>query len=1617
MGATRSCSRPARGSFPLLVTALLAAFPGLLWAQLSVGFGEEPLTLAQLFGWAGPLPNGVLSVVPEGQEIIGPSLPRLPELSVTLTGWGSAAPPRLMAAPFTMITWWQLSPQLQTTGPALTLAPGQELILDSLTLYLADLAGPFGYAARLPTLAPALLVVPAGASLQLKDVVVVLAVLELAAVMKSICAAYDTSAFPYSPGVVMEDGVVRLVDHTSVAPDEYGTDGAGGEVRYINVTLTCPGYGTAALPCAARPITEGWQLGAAVLGPLLNSTEGPVMLSLAPDVALPADGSWEQVVIPAGRVMVLIGDPSLQQQRGRRSTLDLSGLEGAWAFMDGGALSIYTPTVLRAGTAHLRDLQLINLPYSSRPREAVNLLAIGMQSFQFTGRNASGQPLDDGLPPQLRVSRCTLVVSDPELAFLAGAAAASVSGGGQPNLTALFGGARGQPRIGGDPLVDGAEGSLLLDVLQIRSLVRSLVAFTTTTLVSASRYWAGLPPAAAGNDTAVVVNAIPPTTALGPAAMRDLSPLLPSSLLWPPLLVYDRDVALQWGGAGTIVAGALEEALLTVDSCGQAPSGRTVIMLSSTDDQSVPPVASGQQLRLLGPTLTPLAAAESCVVAGYPPALSGRRTFVNMQARGAGEKYGEGGALGRAALSSPITLRDLVLYNLAPGGTYPLPAVSEDGSVEALRPAPQLQGADAPWANSSLPLWYFQFARSAGDLAAPLVLSKVTLVVPEAEWHALAAAMLLQHAPAEMAAAQQPRAAMQPPQRPPPSLRRRRALVEDPAFSGDSAPDPPPPLPPALPAPPPPYSTTTRAALSAFAASSKVASYSYTSGVLVLAEARWYGVYGTDVTVSYRLPEDAPPGAAALLSYPPLVLPYQELVAQPAPAPPPGSDSANASGGEPAGEGGSSTGADATGRGPLGGGAPPPTGPAPRPEASPPADGQLPQQQQQTQPLPSGDALAREGPPGGGSGSTQPVWLVPVVATVSTVGGVAMLAAAVCIVLVLVKRGSTRHGPGRVSKQKLAAAETPQEAGAGGGAARPVVGPQAGTICIRINSSSSGNGGAAKDTTARDEVSSSGAGSAAAGAVDLKGSGSRPGLVPAATRESLAFVVTGGSKGIGGSNTAGSAAATTFTATTSTAATTARAAANHHTLQLALLHAAEAEVEAVAAAAVASDAVGRLSSGREPRPCEQPLEEELQAYFGNLAGMSYVVPEPEPEPEPVEPERQPNLPVGGSTRRQHGGGDGARQMTRAIGVLLAELRDPDLEVHGMLGCGSFGVVYGGVWRGLPVAVKTLVVPGAAAGVGGLLAGLAGSRDARTRQRAVLEAAISLSMSHPNIVATYTYELKPLVQQPAPGPAPDWGPESSGGGGGAAPCVEEADGHKLYIVQELCNGGSLAQALAAGMAGSIIAGGLARRLALRLALDVALGMAHVHGCRVVHGDLKPDNVLISSGARHDDHCADQTVVAAAGGMLPLTLTAKVADFGLSLPLQEGATHASHRFQGTPLYSAPEVIAEGHQSAKADAWSFGLVLFELFYGCTMATIHSVHGRMQYGLRQGGGPASGLLPQARSMEETVMEEMFKSPYLSYAHMTAACLRIDPRGRPTFEELVSILQAMSSGDEGSGL
>ncbi len=134
---------------------------------------------------------------------------------------------------------------------------------------------------------------------------------------------------------------------------------------------------------------------------------------------------------------------------------------------------------------------------------------------------------------------------------------------------------------------------------------------------------------------------------------------------------------------------------------------------------------------------------------------------------------------------------------------------------------------------------------------------------------------------------------------------------------------------------------------------------------------------------------------------------------------------------------------------------------------------------------------------------------------------------------------------------------------------------------------------------------------------------------------------------------------------------------------------------------------------------------------------------------------------------------------------------------------------------------------------------------------------------------------------------------------------------------------------------------------------------------MHGDLSAGNVLLASGTSlagsgadpgvgdsgpapqglqeqqaaglplqqqaQDGRCPEDALVSAVlCGCWRPPVVAKVADFGLSVALGEDQTHASRRFQGTPAYTAPEVLALGRLGKAADVWAFGVLLLEVAGG---------------------------------------------------------------------------------------
>jgi serine/threonine-protein kinase len=128
---------------------------------------------------------------------------------------------------------------------------------------------------------------------------------------------------------------------------------------------------------------------------------------------------------------------------------------------------------------------------------------------------------------------------------------------------------------------------------------------------------------------------------------------------------------------------------------------------------------------------------------------------------------------------------------------------------------------------------------------------------------------------------------------------------------------------------------------------------------------------------------------------------------------------------------------------------------------------------------------------------------------------------------------------------------------------------------------------------------------------------------------------------------------------------------------------------------------------------------------------------------------------------------------------------------------------------------------------------------------------------------------------------------------------EDDGHP-YIVFEYVEGETLKARIKH-------AGGLPVVEAVAYAIEIGRALSAAHASRVVHRDVKPQNVMIDPDGR-----------------------AKVTDFGIALSLDDGGLTATGRVLGTTDYVAPEQ-ALGHEvTAQSDVYSLGICLFEMLTG---------------------------------------------------------------------------------------
>src|SRR5437016_8406042 len=95
--------------------------------------------------------------------------------------------------------------------------------------------------------------------------------------------------------------------------------------------------------------------------------------------------------------------------------------------------------------------------------------------------------------------------------------------------------------------------------------------------------------------------------------------------------------------------------------------------------------------------------------------------------------------------------------------------------------------------------------------------------------------------------------------------------------------------------------------------------------------------------------------------------------------------------------------------------------------------------------------------------------------------------------------------------------------------------------------------------------------------------------------------------------------------------------------------------------------------------------------------------------------------------------------------------------------------------------------------------------------------------------------------------------------------------------------------------------------LSIARQILDGLEAAHLQKIVHRDLKPENILLSSDG-----------------------TVKLSDFGHARVMGTKPSLESEREFGTPAYMAPEQAMGRECDARADIFSFGMILHEMLTG---------------------------------------------------------------------------------------
>jgi serine/threonine-protein kinase len=264
----------------------------------------------------------------------------------------------------------------------------------------------------------------------------------------------------------------------------------------------------------------------------------------------------------------------------------------------------------------------------------------------------------------------------------------------------------------------------------------------------------------------------------------------------------------------------------------------------------------------------------------------------------------------------------------------------------------------------------------------------------------------------------------------------------------------------------------------------------------------------------------------------------------------------------------------------------------------------------------------------------------------------------------------------------------------------------------------------------------------------------------------------------------------------------------------------------------------------------------------------------------------------------------------APGTALGRFR-----IDGTLGRGGMAMVYlaHDTELGRPVALKLMADHCA--------------DDAAFRARFAREAQAAARLSHPNIVQVF-----------------DIGEEAG----------------LPFIVMEYVEGETLGDTLARERR-------VAPDRAVEIARECCAGLACAHAAGLVHRDIKPQNLLVTTGG-----------------------AIKIADFGVAHALDQTRLTLAGSIVGTARYLAPEQTTGGPITPAADVYALGVVLYELLAG---RPPHEGASLPDLAIAKRDDPVTPLLklrPEVgRRLDAAVL----------------ACLAVSAEDRPTADDLAASL------------